>query len=50
MQVQAGRGERVKVQYGALNYGVGGGGGSGVGGGGGGGKGAALDRLTPRSW
>ena len=56
MQVQAGRGERVKVQYGALNYDVGGGGGgggSGVGvggGGGGGGKGAALDRLTPRSW
>ena len=53
MQVQAGRGERLKVQYGALNYGVGvgggGGGGSGVGGGGGG-KGAALDRLTPRSW
>ena len=23
MQVQAGRGERMKVQYGALNYGVG---------------------------
>ena len=49
MQVQAGRGERMKVQYGALNYGVGvgggGGGGSGVGGGGGG-KAVSYTHLT----